>query len=147
MRDLPTIQPDGDAEFRNGFVGGNEPFDLIEFSIVLGVSLRVYSGVIVNVTPDEPFPAGSNLITAAAPAEAQIGITAAGGVNLQLGNIRAVWAQEFDRTISSLDAPDGVEAAGKHRSGGSSDVDDVREEISASSVVLVENHQIRYIGS
>ena len=137
VRDLPILQADGDAEFRNGYIGGNEPFDLVQFSLTLGVGVRVYSGVIVNVTPDSAFPAGTNLINASSPAQAHVGITASGGINLQLGGVRAVWAQEFDRTISSLDAPDGVEAQ-------ESVLEEVRtwivrEEVSASSVVLVDN--------
>ena len=90
MRDLPILQVDGDAEFRNGFIGGNEPFELVQFSLTLSSTLRVHSGLVVNVTPQSSFPTGANLITASAAAQAQVGITAAGAVNLQLSDVRAV---------------------------------------------------------
>ena len=89
------------------------------------------------MTPDEPFPAGTNLITASVPAQAQVGITAAGAVNLQLSDVRAVWAQEFDRAVSALDSPDGLEAAESVFEEIRTWV--VREEVLPSSVVLIDN--------
>ena len=137
VRDRPVIQPDGDAEFRNGFVSGAEPFDLVQFSLTLGVTTTVYSGVVANVTPAAPFPAGSNLIAPSSPAVAQIGITSSGAVNLQIGQVKAIWAQEFDRVVSPLDAPDGIEAAESIFEEIRTWI--VREQVLPSSVVLVDN--------
>ena len=42
VRDVPILQADGDAEFRNGFVSGAEPFDL-------GVVLSNHRGWVARV--------------------------------------------------------------------------------------------------
>ena len=107
VRDLPTIEADGDALFANSRLGaGAEPFDLVEFDLVLGVGLTVVSGLIVNVTEDVPVVG----IDVANPAVASITVTDDGGVNLQLGTTRAIWAQEVDSSVVPLESPDGNEA-------------------------------------
>ena len=132
VRDLPSIEADGDALFANSRLGaGAEPFDLVEFDLVLGVGLTVVSGLIVNVTEDVPVVG----IDVANPAVASITVTDDGGVNLQLGTTRAIWAQEVDSSVVPLESPDGNEA------------DEVlfeetvswitRTEISGSSVIVV----------
>ena len=132
VRDLPTIEADGDALFANSRLGaGAEPFDLVEFDLVLGVGLTVVAGLIVHVTEDVPVLG----INAANPAVASITVTDDGGVNLQLGTTRAIWAQEVDSSVVPLESPDGIKA------------DEVmfeetvswitRTEISGSSVIIV----------
>ena len=44
------------------------------------------------------------------PAVASITVTDDGGVNLQLGTTRAIWAQEVDSSVVPLESPDGNEA-------------------------------------
>ena len=52
VRDLPTIEADGDALFANSRLGaGAEPYDLVEFDLVLGVGLTVVAGLIVTREP------------------------------------------------------------------------------------------------
>ena len=107
VRDLPSIEADGDALFANSRLGaGAEPFDLVEFDLVLGVGLTVVAGLIVNVTEDVPVVG----IDVANPAVASITVTDDGGVNLQLGTTRAIWAQEVDSSVVPLESPDGNEA-------------------------------------
>lgn len=107
VRDLPVILPGGDALFSNARTGaGAEPFDLQQFDLILGVGLEIISGLIVNITADVDV-AG---IDAANPATASIVQTDAGGLNLQLGPVKAIFAQELDSSVVPLDAPDGIEA-------------------------------------
>ena len=136
LRDLPTLEEDGDALFSNARLGTPAaPFDLVSFDLTLRVGLTVYSGVVANVTPEADFPAGTSEVNAQNPRTAQIGLTASGGINLQLGAIHAIWAQEFDRSVSPLDAPDGIEAAETIFEETVTWI--VREKIPVSNVILV----------
>ena len=78
----------------------------MEYDLVLGVGLTVVAGLIVNVAEDVPVLG----INAANPAVASITVTDDGGVNLQLGTTRAIWAQEVDSSVVPLDSPDGIKA-------------------------------------
>ena len=132
VRDVPSIEQDGDALFANSRLGaGAEPYDLVEFDLVLGVGLTVVSGLIVNVAEDVPVLG----INVANPAATSITVTDAGGLNLQLGPERAIWAQLIDSSVVPLESPDGIEADEVMFEETVSYI--TRSEISASSVIVV----------
>ena len=107
VRDLPVIGPDGSALFSNSRLGaGAEPYDLVQFDIILGTGREVVSGLAVNLAAD----ASTAGITPANPAMATIVQTDDGALNLQLGPVKAIFAQELDSSVVPLDAPDGIEA-------------------------------------
>ena len=136
VRDIPTISSNGDALFANSRLGaGTEPYDLVQFDLILGVGLDVVSGLIVNVAADLP-TAG---IDVANPASAAIVMTEAGGINLQLGPQRAIWAQEIDRNTVPLESADGIEADQVLFEEVRSWI--TRAEISESAVIIVGDKQ------
>ena len=106
VADRPTIDADGDAVFANSRAGVG--YGLAHYELILGLGRTAYGGVIVNI--DAPgVPVAS--YNAQTPAVAHIGLTEAGGINLVLENIRAVWAQLTDQVTVALDQADGIEAA------------------------------------
>ena len=135
VRDLPSIEADGDAKFSNSRIGtAAEPFDLVSFTLTLGVSLPVVSGVVVNIDRDAP----TSGVSRQTPAAARVGLTDAGGVNLQLGTQRSIWAQLVDTSTVPLDAPDGIEAANTTFEETVQYV--VREQVPPTSVLIVGEH-------
>ena len=132
VRDLPIIEPDGDALFQNGRVSvGDEPFDLKTFTLALRSGLEVVSGVVAAIDRDVPV-AG---IGPQKPAVAMVTPTMDGAINLRRGTEKSIWAQLVDSTTTPLDAPDGVEASVVVQEQTVSYV--TRERVPVSSVLIV----------